>query len=105
MKERSVVSVLLLTIFTCGIYGIYWTYVMTEDLNEREPEDPLMNYILSILLSIITCGIYGIYWLYKFYKKIDSVTGEDNFVLNFILSLIGLNLVSTCIVQNSVNNM
>ena len=105
MKERSVVSVLLLSIFTCGIYDIYWTYVMAEDLNEREPEDPLMNYILSILLSIITCGIYGIYWLYKFYKKIDSVTGEDNFVLNFILSLIGLSLVSTCIVQNSVNNM
>ena len=105
MKERSVVSVLLLSIFTCGIYAIYWTYATAKELNEKEPEEPLMNYILAILLGIITCGIYSIYWMFKFYKKVDSVTGEDNFVLNFILSLIGLNLVSTCIVQNSINNM
>jgi drug/metabolite transporter (DMT)-like permease len=105
MTERSVIKVLLLSIFTCGIYFIYWEYVTAQELNNKEPEEPLMNYILAILLGIVTCGIYGIYWSFKFYKKVDNVTGENNLIVNFILSLLGLNLVSTCIVQNSINNM
>lgn len=105
MKIRSVVSVILLSIFTCGIYSIYWTYVMAEDLNQKEPKDPLMNYILAILLGFVTCGIYTIYWMYKFYKKLDSVTGENNCVLNLILTLLFSSIVGSAIAQSSVNNM
>lgn len=54
---------LLLNIVTCGIYGIYFWYVFTENLNqicaEKVPNDkPSMNYILVLLLSIVTCGIF-----------------------------------------------
>ena len=54
MTKREVIVVILLTIFTCGIYGIYWMYQSTEELNRLEPEEPLMNYILAILLGIVT---------------------------------------------------
>lgn len=103
MKNRSVVSVILLSIFTCGIYSIYWTYVTAEDLNSEDSNEPLMNYILAILLSVITCGIYGIYWNYKFYQKADRVTGANNLILNFILSLFGFSIVSTAVVQDQIN--
>ena len=63
MKQRSFVVYLLLNIVTCGIYGIYFWYVFTENLNqicaEKVPNDkPSMNYILVLLLSIVTCGIF-----------------------------------------------
>ncbi|MBE6136938.1 MAG: DUF4234 domain-containing protein [Erysipelotrichaceae bacterium] len=104
MQRRSIAGVIILSLFTCGIYSIYWFYVVAEDLNRREPEDPLMNYILAILVSIVTCGIYGIYWNYKFFKKLDKAVGEDNVVLNFILTLFGFSIVSQAIAQNSINN-
>ena len=48
MKQRSFVVYLLLNIVTCGIYGIYFWYVFTENLNqicaEKVPNDkPSMN--------------------------------------------------------------
>lgn len=105
MTNRNVLTVILLSIFTCGIYSIYWWYTTTEDLNSKSSDEPLMNYILSILLSIVTCGIYGIYWLYKFYKKVDEVTGDDNCVLNLILSLLFSGIVGMAIAQNSINKV
>jgi hypothetical protein len=105
MTKRDILSVILLSIFTCGIYSIYWMYVSAEQLNSLESEEPLTNYILAIVLGILTCGIYSIYWQYKFYKKVDSVTSENNLVINFILSILGLSLVSMAIAQTSFNNM
>ena len=87
MTKRSVLSVILLTIFTCGIYSIFWYYQTASELNQQESDEPLTNYFLAILLSILTCGIYGIYWLYKFYKKVDSVTNTDNLLISLLLSL------------------
>ena len=104
MTNRSIVTVIILSLVTCGIYTIYWTYVSAQELNNKESENPLTNYIIAILLSVITCGIYGIYWWFKFYKKVDSVTGEDNFLVNFILMFFGLSIVSMAIAQNSFNN-
>ena len=104
MTKRSIVTVIILSLVTCGIYTIYWTYVSAQELNNKESENPLTNYIIAILLSVITCGIYGIYWWFKFYKKVDSVTGEENFLVNFILMFLGLSLVSMAISQNAFNN-
>ena len=104
MTNRSVVKVIIFSLITCGIYAIYWTYVSTEELNRQERENPLTNYIISILLSFVTCGIYGIYWWFKFFKKVDTVTGEENFLVNFILMIFGLSIVSMAIAQNSFNN-
>ncbi|MDY2727692.1 MAG: DUF4234 domain-containing protein [Candidatus Onthovivens sp.] len=105
MKERSVVSVLLLSIFTCGIYSIYWWYTTADDLNFSEKsEDSLMNYLLAILLTFITCGIFMIYWQYKFFKKIDALTGKDNFVVNFVLTIFLSPLVGSALAQDNINN-
>ena len=104
MTKREVMSVIFLSIFTCGIYAIYWYYVTAEELNRVEPNEPITNYILAIVFGIFSCGLYLIYWHYKFYKKIDVVTGETNMIINFVLSLLGLSIVSQAIVQSSINN-
>lgn len=104
MKKRDVAVVLILSIFTCGIYSIYWFYVTANDLNREDTDgQPLENYILCILLSIITCGIFGIYWFYKFFKKVDAVTGNDEWVVSFLLSVLLTGLIGCVIAQNSIN--
>ena len=38
MTKREVIAVILLSIFTCGIYAIYWHYVTAEELTaQAEP--------------------------------------------------------------------
>ena len=72
--NRSLVTVILLSIITCGIYGIifWWGYI--NDLNTACGNDgqESPNYIVLILLSIITCSIYYYYWLYKQANRIQA---------------------------------
>ena len=101
IEERNIVVYLLLTLVTCGIFGIYWLVVMLKDIN------PWM----VILLSIITCGIYGIYFNYQMGKYMVkagnnyNVKIEDNSILYLILSIIGFGIVNYCLVQNDLNTI
>lgn len=69
VKRRSFWIMILLTIITCGLYGIYWGWCFTRDMNKicegRSSEKPSPNYIVVILLSIITCSIYYFVWMYR----------------------------------------
>ncbi|MCR5113222.1 MAG: DUF4234 domain-containing protein [Acholeplasmatales bacterium] len=104
MTKRSIVTIIILSLITCGIYAIYWTYVTANELNAKDnTEAPLTNYIVAFLLGIITCGIYMIYWNYKFYVKADKALGTDSWIVNFILSILGLEIVSMALVQDSIN--
>jgi hypothetical protein len=105
MTNRSILTVILLSIFTCGIYQIYWMYVTTEELNANDPTEPLTNYILAIILSLVTCGIYGFIWNYKFYKKVDAVAMTDDCLLSYLLSLFVSPLIGMGIAQNSFNKL
>ncbi|MFQ9511115.1 MAG: DUF4234 domain-containing protein [Lachnospiraceae bacterium] len=75
MKEdRSLVILILLSIITCGIYGIIFWYQYTEDINRACEGDGMdsPNYIVVILLSFITCGIYQFYWYYKQANRLQA---------------------------------
>ncbi len=105
MTYRNVITVLILSIITCGIYTLYWFYVTAEELNNEDSNDHLANYVVALLLSCVTCGIYGLYWNYKFYKKVDSVTGEDNCIINFVLSIFLTPLAGMAIAQSAINKL
>lgn len=62
MTRRDLVVVALLTIFTCGIYGL-WQYKTTEELKSVSHKD--LNPGLELLLTLVTCGIFGIYAHYR----------------------------------------
>lgn len=104
MTKREIVTVVLLGIFTCGIYQLYWFYVTSEQVNMEENErPPLLNYVLAILLGLLTCGIFTIYWYYMLYKKLDKLTGDDNTVLNFLLSIFATPIAGMALAQNQIN--
>ena len=65
--DRGIISLILLSMITCGIYGYYFIYTLARDVNTACAEDgeETAGLGLYILLSIITCGFYNIYWIYK----------------------------------------
>lgn len=65
--DRGLLSYILLSLITCGIYGYYFIYKMAHDVNiacEGDGEST-SGLVAFILLSFITCGIYAWFWYYK----------------------------------------
>ncbi len=108
IPERNIVTCVILSIITCGIYGIYWFICMTDEANAINHEDGVTGG-MAFLFTILTCGIYGIYWAYRMGQKINEAgklhnkpTG-DNSILYLVLSIFGLGLVNYCLMQNDLN--
>lgn len=66
ISRRSLVTYILLSIITCGIYSIIFWYNYADDMNRVCEGDgkTTQNYIIVLLLSFVTCGIYYWIWLY-----------------------------------------
>lgn len=109
MQKRDIAVSLILTIFTCGIYGIYWFIVLTDDVKAAADDSDFQSGGVSFLLTLITCGIFGIYWAYKMgelMKKAQEkhkVPVKDNSILYLIFDVIGLSIVDYVLIQNDLN--
>ena len=112
MEKRNIAVAIILTIVTCGIYGIYWFIVMTNDANKttEKPEEQTSGGV-AFLLSFITCGIYGWYWAYKQGEKLDAAAEKNGMprdsrsVLYLILSLIGFSIIAYALMQDTLNKI
>lgn len=107
MKNRNIALAIVFSIITCGIYGIYWFVVLTNDMNSLSTSDGFeTSGGMALLFTIITCGIYGFYWSYKMGAKLNEIHGKDesNQILFLILQLFGLSIVNMCILQSEVNS-
>ena len=112
IQKRSIATCIILTIITCGIYGLYWFVVLADDTN-RLLEDPQNQTSggTALLLSIITCNIYGLYWMYKQGEKIDRIKTSrgmysgNSGILYLILSLVGFSIISYALMQDELNKL
>lgn len=108
ITKRDIVVAIILTFVTCGIYGIYWFIVMTDDVNSLSDEK-MASGGTAFLYSILTCGIYALYWSYKIGQKMAEAGKKynkpinDNSVLYLVLSIFGLGLVNYCLIQSDLN--
>ncbi len=108
ITKRDIVVAIILTFVTCGIYGIYWFIVMTDDVNSLSDEK-MASGGTAFLYSILTCGIYALYWNYKVGQKMAEAGKKynkpinDNSVLYLVLSIFGLGLVNYCLIQSDLN--
>ena len=91
-KYRSGVSVIILSIITCGIYGWYWLYVTMEDLNQALGERRINSG--GLLLGSILCFPIVLVALYQIDKNMLTLAREEgtyyneNFILWIVLSLL-----------------
>ncbi len=110
--ERSIALCIIFTILTCGLYSLYWIYVLNEDISDLAGEKPSMNGVLVILLSILTCGIFGFYWCYKMGAKLVQAQQMNGFpaasdtpLICLLLSIFQLGIISLAILQDGVNTI
>ncbi len=109
MRHRSVGLCIVLSIITCGIYGIYWFVCLNDDVNEVTGR-PGTTGGMAFLFSLITCGIYSIYWNYKMGDKLDQARAERGVptgslaILYLVLSIVGLSIVSFALMQSELNH-
>ena len=77
IQERNIVTCIILSIITCGIYGIYWEICLVNDLNVAADTPNDTSGGMVFLLSIITCGIYMLYWMYKAGEKVQALRQRE----------------------------
>ena len=110
LKKRDLVTTIILSFVTCGIYGIIWFIGLTDDAAKLN-NDPEFTGGKAFLFSLLTCGIYSIYWNYKMGQELyqakqkRNMNASDNSVLYLILSLVGLGIVNYCLMQDEINKM
>jgi hypothetical protein len=74
IERRDPGVVLILALFTCGLYLFYWYYKMYEELVELDGKTPTGNsYILDLLLVFVTCSLWGIWVDYKISMQLNEL--------------------------------
>lgn len=109
--RRSILSGILLSIITCGIYGLYWQYKQMDTLNAwLERND--YSFWLWLFLSILTCGIFGIFYEYKMACGINEVQHKQGIlhdsnlpIVCILLSIFSFGIASIAIQQYQINRL
>ncbi len=103
--ERSIPLYIILTIITCGLFGIYWLIVMADDMNALANDGDNTSGAVVFLLTLITCGIYGLYWVYKQGVRVDALNGAqaNTGIIYLLLNFFGLSIVTYALIQNELN--
>ena len=111
IKERNIAMCIILSIVTCGIYGLYWLYCIAEDSNVASGEAGTSG-AMVIILSIVTCGIYEMYWMYKQGEKLNIAkanrglpTDSNAGLIYLLLTIFGLGIIAYCLMQSELNKM
>lgn len=108
INRRDIAVAIILTIVTCGIYGLYWFVCLNDDLNELTDKNDTSGG-MALLLSIVTCGIYLYYWMYKAGEKVDTLKANRGQVSQYsgivylVLTLFGFGIVSYALIQDELN--
>lgn len=109
VQQRNIAVCVILSIVTCGIYGIYWFICLTNDTNTIAGEIGTSGGV-AFILTLITCGIYGLYWAYKCGEKLDKaksdrgIPASNGGILYLILFLFG-GIIAYALIQSELNNL
>lgn len=109
IKERNIILCVVLSIVTCGIYGIVWFVSITDDMKKASGDENLSGG-MALLLTLVTCGIYGYFWAWNMGKANKTAKmrhgmmadSSDN-VLYLVLQFCGLGWITYILVQSDLN--
>ena len=111
ITTKSIATCIILSIVTCGIYGIIWFVNLTDDTNTLSRDPNATSGGVAFLLNLITCGIYGWYWSYKQGERLERVRAEAGLapgslpVLYLVLSIFGMHIIAYALMQNEINTL
>ena len=105
IKKRSIATAIILTIVTCGIYGIYWIVMLArEAVSVKDASD---SAVLEIVLSLFLFPV-GSFLAEKKLAEGCAAKGiphKDNSILYIVLGFFGLGIVNLCMMQSDLNKI
>lgn len=110
MLKRSIPVCIILSVVTCGIYGLYWFVCMTNEANTLSHHEGDVSGGVALILQIVTCNIYGLYWAYQMGSKLDQAKVNQGLqpgncgVVYLILQLF-VPIVGYALMQNDINTL
>lgn len=111
ISKRDLILNIILTIVTCGLWGIVWEVRIADDIKLLTGEESLVSGIVLVLLSLVTCGIYFIFWVYNAGNKLELVKAgyglptESKGLVYVVLSIFGFSIVALALMQNDLNTV
>ncbi len=105
IEKRSIGTCVVLSIVTCGIYGIYWAVKMLREAVQVKDETD--DGLAEILLGIFLCPV-GFYMAEKKFGEGCQARGiahEDRSILYLILGFVGLGIVDYIMLQSDLNKV
>lgn len=105
IQNRNIVLYLILTIVTCGIFGIIWAIYLARDAVhvKDEKDDALLEIILMILLPFV-----GFFLAEKKFAEGCAAKGiphNDNSIIYLVLGIFGFGIVNYIMMQNDLNKL
>lgn len=108
ISKRKIGICILLSIITCGIYGIYWMYLLVK--NTRSIQNNTDS-CAGEMLCLIFVPFYALYWWYTRGEKVRQGFAEHDYnatgggVVYLVLAILGLSIVSMAIMQSDFNSL
>lgn len=96
MTNRGPFTVFILSLITCGIYGIYWYVVTKNEMNASGASVP------TAWLLIVPFA--NLYWLWKFGEGVATVTKGGTSAAAVFFMVICLGPIGMAIVQSGLNS-
>lgn len=110
VQERNIGVAIILSFITCGIYGLYWIYSLTNEIGHLSGDASFTGGKV-LIFGILTCGIYYFFWYYQLGRQIaqaqtnKGLPPKDDGLMYLILGIFGLGIISMAIAQSNVNQM
>ncbi len=109
LQNKNVVTVILLSIVTCGIYGLVWCWQTMHALDEQGKKS-LVPPIAQFLLFLLTAYIGWIIFALCADANLNSIREQrglavkDNKILYIILAIV-FPIALIALVQNDINEL
>ena len=102
MKKRSIVTMVLLFLFTFGIYPIIWTCKFQSELKAKTGDG--FGAAGHFFMILFTFGIYYIYWQYAAGKRLAKQGAEDKSIIYLVLAFL-FPIINPFLMQSQANNL
>lgn len=109
ITKRSPVTVLILSLVTCGIYTYYWAYVTADELQRasgRQQFSPVLILVLTIFFPMIGLVLLAIEanGCLSAIRAMRQMPPVDNTMLWVIIALL-VSIADVPLIQNEINNV
>lgn len=109
LENKNIVTVIILSLVTCGIYNLIWVWKTANALH-TQGQKSLVDPMIQFILYLLTAQVGWIVFSMCADANINSIRAQrglpekDNKVLYIVLSIF-IPIVVTALVQNEINEL